>query len=238
MPKLEIYSRLSAEDAIDVEGRNISHPLLRERHLRMVPFLRVITVDHFMLKNPYDQDSDQMIFGRGQAVAHRDLVDTFNQFFEGLRDLRFPLERAIPISQSPDSQDAFSMAHNRTLIYRPDVIGDPDDPAAPRSIHSYGAAVDINPLHNPIVNPDHTVEPVEAVGFTPHLSMMLLRNLDVADMAADLDMEWGNDWPDPRHTLSYAGIGRDGKPRHILRDTHHFELLKPVIDSLELPHAA
>jgi hypothetical protein len=99
------------------------------------------------------------------------------------------------------------MAHNRTLVYRPDVVGDPDDPAASPSIHSYGAAIDINPLHNPIINPDHTVEPVEATGLTPHLGMVLLRNPEVAELAASLDMEWGNDWPDPRQTLSFE-IGR------------------------------
>jgi hypothetical protein len=62
----------------------------------MVPFLRVIQVDHFRLVNPYDETSDKMVFGRGQAVVHRDMTDTFNQFFEGLRELRYPLERVLP----------------------------------------------------------------------------------------------------------------------------------------------
>jgi hypothetical protein len=232
MSKIEIYSSLSAEDAIDVEGKNISHPRLREMHLKMVPLLSLLAVRHVSYENP---ESDKLVLRQGQIVVHRDLREKFLALFAGWLYLQYPIEHAIPISQSPDSQDGYSMARNRTLVYRPDVIGDAADPTAPASEHYRAHAVDVSPFHNPIVNPDHTVEPPEAVGHLPRLGMVLLRRPDVVEYARSVGFEWGNDWPDPRFGEGFYGITASGQSRHILRDSHHFELVPSLAAQLEMP---
>lgn len=204
-------------------------------HNRMVPYLRVLNVRHISHGSP---ESDRLVLRQGQVVVHQDLHATFSRFFEGLLDLEFPIGDAIPISQSPESSDAYSMARNRTVVYRPDVIGEADDPTAVPSEHYRASAVDINPFHNPIVNPDHTIEPPEAVGHLPRLSMVLLRRPDVVQHAQGLGFEWGNDWPDPRSGEGFYGSSRDEWPRHVLRDPHHFEVIPRLAEALEMPPAA
>ena len=228
--KIEVYCNLSADAALDIEGSNISDPHLRAMHLKMVPFLRVLSVDHWSFENPSDEE---LVLRRGQVVVHKDLQQTFSQLFEGLLELEYPIEHAIPISQSPDSQDSYSMAQNRTLVYRPDVIGSGD--AAVPSEHYRASAVDINPLDNPILHPNNTVDPPEAAGRLPRLGMVLLRKTAVVQHALNLGFEWGNDWPDPRFGEGFYGIGQDGQPRHILRDPHHFELVPRLAAQLEMP---
>jgi hypothetical protein len=232
MSQIEIYSSLSHHDAIDVTGSNIGDPRLWSLHRHMVPLLRVLDVKHLSYENPV---SDKLLLRQGQLVVHHELVDDFTELFEGWLDLKYPIEHAIPISQSSRSNDKLSMGLNRTLVYRPDVVGDPRDEAAPPSEHYYGRALDVNPLDNPLINPDHTVEPEEAIGRLPRLGMVLLRRPDVVQHALNLGFEWGNDWPDPRSGEGYYGVRENGEPRHILRDSHHFEVIPRFAKLLEMP---
>lgn len=235
MAKIEVYSSLSFEDAVDVDGKNIDHPRLWAMHQAMIPLLRVMNVVHFSYENP---TSEKLVQRQGQIVVHYAMQQRFHDLFEGWQELRYPIEHARPISQTPGSNDKRSMALNRTLVYRPDVVGEPNNPDDPPSEHYRGSAVDVNPFHNPIINPDHTVEPAEAVGHKPRLAMVVRRLPDVIGHALDLDFEWGGDWDDARAGKGYYGVDAAGQPRDIVQDPHHFELVPDLAKQLEMPEAA
>jgi hypothetical protein len=127
------------------------------------------------------------------------------------------------------------MARNRTVVYRPDVIGDPDDPNAPFSEHLKGA-VDLSPLDSPIINPDFTIEPPEAIGRLPRLGRVLSRRPDVGLYLKYMGYELGHDWDDPRAGEGFYGVSRTtGEQKHILRDQHHIEPVPSLAAQVEMP---
>lgn len=227
----DVYVNLSTDEALDSDARNIHHPRLRDNHERMLPYLRVMNVQHFSFAHP---ESDELVLRQGQLVVHDGMTDMFRGLFDGLLEYKYPVENMIPISQIPGSEDALSMAANHTIVYRPDVIGDPDDPRAPVSEHARGSALDLNPLDNPLITPDYRIEPPEAIGRLARFETMLLRRPDVIQHALSLGFEWGNDWPDPRFGDGFYGV-QNGVPRHILRDQHHLEAIPRIAQELDQP---
>lgn len=83
---------------------------------------------------------------RGEMICNKaiaaDIIDIFKQLYQA----KYPIERMVLIDQY-DANDERSMAANNTssFCYRP-VAG-----AKTLSRHSYGMAIDINPLYNPCV---------------------------------------------------------------------------------------
>lgn len=85
MRNIEIYSLLTPAQALD--GSQIIHPLFRDLHQKMLPYLCLIDVWHI----GYDTAIKQ-----GQLVVHEEMRDTFKAVFEGLIDLRYPFNRSGP----------------------------------------------------------------------------------------------------------------------------------------------
>ena len=96
---------------------------------------------------------------RGELVMHRKLALATLQAFGELFSLRFPIERMERIERY-DGDDHRSMEANNTSAFncryvsgRPGVF----------SNHSYGSALDINPVQNPYVVPKN--EALKALGW-------------------------------------------------------------------------
>jgi peptidoglycan LD-endopeptidase CwlK len=81
----------------------------------------------------------------GQLVVHESLADEVREIFGELLELRFPIEKIVPIV-AYDWSDDDSMADNNTSAfnYRRAITGS-------MSHHAYGRAIDINPRLNPFV---------------------------------------------------------------------------------------
>ena len=79
-----------------------------------------------------------------KAIA-RDIVDIFRELYEE----RYPIEKMVLVDEY-DADDNSSMAADNSSAFNYRVIDGTDR----ISLHSYGLAVDINPLYNPYV---HTV---------------------------------------------------------------------------------
>lgn len=232
MSEIDVYSKLSFEEAVDADGKNIDHPRRWEFHQKMVPFLRIIAVKHVSFENP---ESERLVLRQGQLVVHRDLVDTFTELHKRWLELDFPIKHCVPISQAPNSDDNYAMAESFSHVYRPDVVGNIDDPNAPWSEHARGSAGDYNQLDNPLITADFHVQPPQAIGRLPRLGMVMLRDPEVMQAAKELGFELGVDWPDSRAGKGYYGIDSEGNPRHILRDSHHIEIIPSLAEQLPMP---
>lgn len=90
----------------------------------------------------------------GQLVVHKTLVEDVKYFFNALLERQFPIEKIVPVV-AYDWDDDASMADNNTSAFNYRVIFNTDR----LSNHSYGRALDINPLQNPYVLSDGTVMP-------------------------------------------------------------------------------
>jgi flavin-binding protein dodecin len=94
----------------------------------------------------------------GQLLAGKPLRRELEDIFSRMRDLCFPVERAIPIVRYAWS-DSASMADNNTSCFNYRFIHN----TTRLSRHAHGTAIDINPRQNPVVYKDGTSLPTGAV---------------------------------------------------------------------------
>jgi peptidoglycan L-alanyl-D-glutamate endopeptidase CwlK len=91
---------------------------------------------------------------QGQLVLHKDLTNEVIEIFKEIVRLRFPIQHVIPIVAYAWDDEA-SMSANNTSAFNYRLIYATNTP----SNHSYGRAIDINPLLNPYTAIDGSVQP-------------------------------------------------------------------------------
>ena len=100
--------------------------------------LRYLTVTHW----GYDDEVHT-----GHLIVHAKLVDEFLEIFSELFDAHFPIER-MELIDFYNADDEASMAVNNSSAFCCRAI---TNMPGTFSLHSYGSAIDINPLVNPYV---------------------------------------------------------------------------------------
>lgn len=105
--------------------------------------LRLLNILH------YDFDNNLL---PGQLIAHEKLSTQVISIFEKLLKIQFPIEK-IRLIDNYDGQDELSMSDNNSSCFNYRSIAD----SKIISMHSYGAAIDINPVQNPCIK-DNLVE--------------------------------------------------------------------------------
>ena len=97
----------------------------------------------------------------GELVVHQDSADRIVGVFRTLFDARFPIERMELVDVYGADDDRSTMANNTSAFNCRPVTG-----GGGWSQHSYGRAIDINPVQNPYVYRDgHVLDP-NAAPFT------------------------------------------------------------------------
>lgn len=124
----------------------------------------------------------------GQLVVHRDLAEEAIVVFKKLTDLHFPIEQVIPVVAFGWDDDTSMRANNTSgfnyrIIYGTDRL----------SNHSYGRALDINPMQNPYVRRDGSVVPEGARYATTQSGTI---TTEIAALFKSFGWSWGGDWTD------------------------------------------
>jgi hypothetical protein len=97
----------------------------------------------------------------GELVVHQDSADRIVGVFRTLFDARFPIERMELVDVYGADDDRSTMANNTSAFNCRPVTG-----GGGWSQHSYGRAIDVNPVQNPYVYGDgHVLDP-NAAPFT------------------------------------------------------------------------
>jgi D-alanyl-D-alanine carboxypeptidase len=161
-----------------------------------VESLRAVDVSHF----GYDGEVHSGRLVVAEEVAE-DMVGIMSRLFEA----GFPIERMEPVDVYGGDDD-LSMAANNTSAFncRPVTGG------SSWSEHSYGRAIDVNPLVNPYVV-GRTVLPPEGAAYAD-------RSLDAPGMIHDGDLVveafaahgwiWGGTWSSPKDYQHFSTSGR------------------------------
>jgi len=127
---------------------------------------------------------------QGQLVVDSRVADDLQLVFMQMYLLEFPLESVIPICEFGWDDDE-SMRLNNTSAFNYRCV-----PGTDRlSNHSYGLAIDINPLQNPYYSGDN-VSPEGAV-FDPSVPGTLYEDHPVVSLFKFLGWRWGGDWGEP-----------------------------------------
>ena len=137
-------------------------------------------------------------FGRkvstGILVVHKDVAQEVSAVFRDLLRHGFTIQRMRPMEEYRGDDNASMAANNTSAFNCRDVTGQPGK----FSNHSWGRAIDINPLTNPYVKGDKILPP----GGREYLDRSLerpgsiLSGSYVVRRFSEAGWKWGGDWSD------------------------------------------
>ena len=155
-----------------------------------------ILVD-LVLLNVYYISTDQKLH-MGQIMVHKDIKDDVSDFFEILLKEKFIVEKVIPVVTYNWNDDTSMENNNSSGFNYRKVMG-----KNKLSKHSYGKAIDINPLWNPVYYSSGKISPNGAQRDTKRPGTFLSNSKGVLFLKSK-GWKWGGDWTS-------------------LKDWHHFE---------------
>jgi peptidoglycan L-alanyl-D-glutamate endopeptidase CwlK len=135
---------------------------------------------------------------QGQIIINSELEDDVGEIFALIEKLKFPIGSVIPIV-TYGWQDGESMAANNTSGFNYRII----EGTTKLSLHSFGRAVDINPVQNPVIYPNGLIAPQGAVYNRQKRGAFTLANPIVQEFLKR-GWHWGGNFDQPK-------------------DYHHFE---------------
>jgi len=150
----------------------------------------------------YDLDG---VARQGVVIVHVDWADAVVGVFNVLFVAGFPIERMEPISVF-DADDDTSMAANNTSAFNCRPVAGTNR----WSEHSYGRAIDINPLLNPYVRGSQVDPPGgrEYIDRDPSVPGLIVDNDVVVDAFAAIGWGWGGHWSSAKDYQHFSSTGR------------------------------
>jgi hypothetical protein len=130
----------------------------------------------------------------GILLVHHDLADEVVRLFRDFYSLGFPIEQMVPIEEYKGNDDASMAANNTSAFNCRDATGKP----GVYSNHSWGRAIDINPLTNPYVKGDQVLPP-EGRKYLDRAKVFkgsILKDGFVVREFEKNGWTWGGRWPD------------------------------------------
>ncbi|HOC60392.1 MAG TPA: M15 family metallopeptidase [Smithellaceae bacterium] len=135
---------------------------------------------------------------QGQIIVHAGLEEDVWKIFLLMEKLKFPVHKAIPIAAYRWS-DENSMTDNNSSGFNFRVI----EGTNKLSLHSFGCAIDINPVQNPVIYPNGLIAPPGAK-YRPKNKGTFAAGHPVVQEFISLGWHWGGNFDQPK-------------------DYHHFE---------------
>jgi hypothetical protein len=146
---------------------------------------------------------------RGPMVVNESVAEDVLWVFEQLFDARFPIKR-VGLAREFKASRLEEDPHTRrsvTASFNCRVVVTPAGPGTTFSQHSYGLAVDVNPLQNPYVREDGWVRNRFARPYVDRsgdeLGMIHDRDVVVRSFAA-IGWEWGGRWSSGKDYMHFA----------------------------------
>lgn len=135
----------------------------------------------------------------GELVVMDAVAKNVEEIFTELFELKFPIQQSRRI-EFYDGNDELSLAANNTAAFNCRLITGGSRP----SIHSYGLAIDINPIQNPYINNDKTlpnkatVLPDEGVNYLNRINYRPGMTETIVDIFNQHGFTvWGGRWNTP-----------------------------------------
>jgi hypothetical protein len=143
----------------------------------------------------------------GELIVNKAIAEDIVSIFQELYEAKYPIERMMLVDEY-DADDDASMAANNTSAFNYREVAGTDR----LSLHSYGVAIDINPLYNPYVR---TVDGKQII--TPENGAKYAdRSLDIDyyikkgdflyQAFIDRGFTWGGDW---KNTKDYQHFQKE-----------------------------
>ncbi len=147
--------------------------------LDVINDLELLTVQYISMDSKLHQ---------GQIIVHKELAGEVVAIFELMLKEKFPIRRVIPIVKYKWSDDA-SMSANNTSAFNYRNIAN----TTRLSKHSFGRAIDFNPVENPAVYADGNISPEGAV-YNPKQRGTLTADSPIVIEFKKLGWRWGGEF--------------------------------------------
>ena len=141
--------------------------------------------------------------GYGRMMVHEDVARSVVGVFRALYEQRFPIRRMRLVDAYQGSDDASMAADNTSAFNCRRVTG-----GTSWSEHSYGRAIDVNPVQNPYVA-GSTVQPPAGASYvdrSPLRKGMVTRS--VRSAFAAIGWSWGGSWTTKKDYQHFSSTGR------------------------------
>lgn len=145
----------------------------------------------------------------GELIVHEKVAKEVVEIFKQLFKIRYPIEKIKPISFY-DADDEKSCADNNTSAFcSRQVTGSQDQ----WSLHSYGLAIDVNPLYNPYHKENVTV-PIEGTVYLnrqQNCPYLLKEANPCVQIFKRYGWKWGGEWMKERGYVDYQHFYKELK---------------------------
>jgi hypothetical protein len=141
----------------------------------------------------------------GQLVVAADWARSLARVFATLYDQHFPIRTMNPVTEYGSSDDASMAADNTSAFNCRAVTG-----GSSFSEHSYGTAVDLNPVENPYIS-GNLVEPDAGADYLDRTDVrpgMITVDGPVVAAFAEIGWSWGGEWASPTDFQHFSASGR------------------------------
>ena len=124
---------------------------------------------------------------RGQIILHKRAEKDVREIFEKIKSIKFPVNKVVPAVRYNWSDEASMNDNNTSAFNYRKVKGQ-----KVLSAHSYGLAIDINPLQNPHIK-RNTVQPVNGK-YDVKAPGTILKNSTIVQEFRKRGWQWGGTW--------------------------------------------
>ncbi len=125
---------------------------------------------------------------KGQIVVSQDVKQDVIEAFAMIKETKFPIKKVVPITFYDWSDDQ-SMADNNTSAFNYRPIANTDR----LSNHSFGKAIDFNPVQNPAVYNDGKISP-KGAKYDQTAPGTLSNDSELTKFFKSRGWRWGGDW--------------------------------------------
>lgn len=125
---------------------------------------------------------------KGQIVVSQDVKQDVIEAFALIKETKFPIKKVVPINNYNWSDDK-SMADNNTSAFNYRTIANTDR----LSNHSFGKAIDFNPVQNPAVYNDGKISP-KGAKYDQKAPGTLSNDSELTKFFKSRGWRWGGDW--------------------------------------------
>ncbi|NWF90716.1 MAG: M15 family metallopeptidase [Ignavibacteriaceae bacterium] len=124
---------------------------------------------------------------QGQILIHKDLAEDIVEIFEIIKQNRFPIAKVIPINKYNWSDELSTSDNNSSAFNYRFVKG-----TKKFSAHSFGRAIDINPVQNPHIKINKLNSSKRA--YNPDAKGTITSNSFVVREFLKRGWKWGGNW--------------------------------------------
>lgn len=152
----------------------------------------IISLNDLRLLNIKYYGFDDRVHEDGAMIVNKDVAEEVGDIFKELYEKKYPIQK-VNLIDDYNSVDLKSMMANNTSAFCYRTIEGTDV----LSNHSFGRAIDINPLMNPQVLKDGSVYPFKASKYADRNKSekgMIKKGDDCYNAFISRGWEWGGDW--------------------------------------------